>query len=145
METAKTLTELQQRVIEQLGYDDFNKEVASELKNIANYGIDGGYTGFIYYNETCQFFEDNKDLIMAQLLEDRWSIGYSSLTEMLSSFKCLDGVDAYHIEQFLINSDDESNEDETILKNGLAWYAAETVAYQLEEEIEAVLSESESV
>lgn len=135
------LTELQQAVINQLGYDELNKDVASELKNIANYGIDGGFTGFIYYSETCQFFDDNKELIMAQLLEDRCSIGYSSITEMLSSFKCFEGIDTYNIEQFLINPDDESNEYETTLKNGLAWYAAETVAYQLDEEIENILND----
>ena len=137
------LTELQQRVVEQLGYDNLNKEAAQTLKDISNFGIAGCYTGFIYYNETCKFFEDNKELIMAQLLEDRWNIGYSSLTEMLSSFECLKDVDTYNIEQFLINSDDESNEDETTLKNGLAWYAAETVAFQLEEEIEKILNEEE--
>lgn len=137
------LTELQQKVINQLGYDELNEESAQTLHDMAKYGIDGGYGGFIYYSETCQFFEDNKDLIMAQLLEDRWSIGYSSLTEMLSSFKCLIDVDTYNIEQFLINPDDESNEDEITLKNGLAWYAAETVAYQLDEEIEKILNEEE--
>ena len=137
------LTELQQKVIEQLGYDKLDKEAAQTLKEMANYGIDGGFTGSIYYNETCKFFEDNKELIMAQLLEDRWSIGYSSLTEMLSSFKCLKDIDTYNIEQFLINPDGESNEDETTLKNGLAWYAAETVASQLDEEIEKILNEEE--
>lgn len=135
------LTELQQVVVNQLGYDELDKECASQLKDIMNYGIDGGFTGFIYYNETCKFFEDNKELIMAQLLEDRCSIGYTSLTEMLSSFNCLKDVDTYNIEQFLINSGDESNEDETTLKNGLAWYAAETVASQLENEIENILNE----
>ena len=129
------LTELQQKVIEQLGYDELDKEVAQTLKDISNYGIDGGYTGFIYYYETCKFFEDNKELIMTQLLEDRLNIDYSSLTEMLLSFNCFKGIDSYDIEQFLINPNDENNEYETTLKNGLAWYAAETVAYQLEEEM----------
>jgi hypothetical protein len=138
----KELTDLQQKVIEQLGYDELDNDAAQTLKDIANYGIDGGYTGFIYYYETCKFFEDNKDLIMEQLLEDRASIGYSSLTEMLSSFKCFEGIDTYNIEQFLINPDDENNEDETTLKNGLAWYAAETVAYQLDEDIEKILKDN---
>ena len=80
----ENLTELQQRVIEQLGYDKLDKESAQTLKDIAKWGIDGGFTGFIYYSETCKFFEDNKDLIMAQLLDDRYELGYSSLTEMLS-------------------------------------------------------------
>lgn len=137
------LTELQKAVINQLGYDSLDVDSANELSNVMHGGANAGFTGFIYYNETCKFFEDNKELIMAQLLEDRWSIGYTSLTEMLSSFNCLKDVDTYNIEQFLINSDDESNEDETTLKNGLALYALETVAYQLEKQINEVLADDE--
>ena len=136
----ENLTELQQRVIEQLsGESELNEDNAGSLKDVANNGADAGFVGFTYYSDTCKFFDDNKDLIMEQLLEDRWSIGYKSLTEMLSSFKCFKGVDTYNIEAFLINSDDESNEEQTTLKNGLAWYALESVAWQLEEQIEEVL------
>ena len=134
------LTELQQRVIEQLSDEsELNQDNASILKDVANHGADAGFSGFIYYNETCKFFDDNKDLIMEQLLEDRANIGYNSLTEMLSSFKCFKDVDTYDIEAFLINSEDESNEEQTTLKNGLAWYALESVAWQLEEQISEVL------
>lgn len=134
------LTELQQRVIEQLsGESELNEDNASTLNDIARYGADSGFNGFIYYSDTCKFFDDNKDLIMEQLLEDRINMGYSSLTEMLSSFKCFKDVDNYNIEAFLIDSDDESNEDQTTLKNGLAWYALESAAWQLEEQIEKVL------
>ena len=136
----KNLTELQQRVIEQLsGESELNKDNVSILKDIANYGADAGFVGFIYYDDTCKFFDDNKELIFKQLLDDRVNIGYGSLTEMLSSFRCFKDVDTYDIETFLINSDDESNNEQTILKNGLAWYALETVAMQLEEQIEKVL------
>lgn len=134
------LTKLQQRVIEQLsGESELNEDNASTLNDIARYGADSGFNGFIYYSDTCKFFDDNKDLIMEQLLEDRINMGYSSLTEMLSSFKCFKDVDNYNIEAFLIDSDDESNEDQTTLKNGLAWYALESAAWQLEEQIEKVL------
>lgn len=115
------LTKLQQRVIEQLsGESELNEDNASTLNDIARYGADSGFNGFIYYSDTCKFFDDNKDLIMEQLLEDRINMGYSSLTGMLSSFKCFKDVDNYNIEAFLIDSDDESNEDQTTLKNGLA-------------------------
>ena len=133
------LTELQKRVIEQLsGESELNKENASTL-NIASYGADAGFVGFTYYSDTCKFFDDNKDLIFEQLLEDRANVGYNSLTEMLSSFRCFKDVDTYDIEAFLINSDDESNEEQTTLKNGLAWYALESVAWQLEEQFEEIL------
>ena len=136
----ENLTELQQRVIEQLsGESELNEDNISTLKDVASYGADAGFVGFTYYSDTCKFFDDNKDLIIGQLLEDRVNIGYSSLTEMLSSFKCFKDIDTYNIEAFLINSDDESNDEQTTLKNGLAWYALETVAWQLEEQIEKVL------
>ena len=139
------LTRLQKAVIEQLGYDELDSDCASTLKDLASYGIDGGFTGFIYYSETCQFFDDNKQLIMEQLLDDRCSIGYNSITEMLASFKCFKGLDTWNIERFLINTEDEDNEDQTTLKNGLAWYAGETVAWQLEEEIENILNNEEEI
>ena len=136
----KNLTELQQKVIEQLsGESELNKDNTSILKDIANYGADAGFVGFTYYTDTCKFFDDNKELIFKQLLDDRVNIGYNSLTEMLSSFRCFKDVDTSDIEAFLINSDDESNNEQTTLKNGLAWYALETVAQQLEEQIEKVL------
>ena len=136
----KNLTKLQQRVIEQLsGENKLNEDSASILKDVDSYGADAGFVGFTYYSDTCKFFDDNKDLIIEQLLEDRVNIGYNSLTEMLSSFKCFKDVNTYDIEAFLINSDDESNEEQTTLKNGLAWYALESVAWQLEEQIEEVL------
>ena len=136
----KNLTKLQQRVIEQLsGENKLNEDSASILKDVDSYGADAGFVGFTYYSDTCKFFDDNKDLIIEQLLEDRVNIGYNSLTEMLSSFKCFKDVNTYDIEAFLINSDDESNEEQTTLKNGLAWYTLESVSWQLEEQIAEVL------
>ena len=135
------LTDLQKAVINQLGYDELNEDSANKLNNVmlSSCGASGGFGGFIYYSETIKFFDDNKKIIMNQLLEDRWSIGYNSLTEMLSSFNCFKGLETYNIEMFLIDSDNEDNKDQTTLKNGLAWYALETVAYQLEEEINNLL------
>ena len=136
----KNLTELQQRVIKQLsGKNELNEDNVSILKDVANYGANAGFVGFTYYIDTCKFFDDNKELIFKQLLDDRVNIGYDSLTEMLSSFRCFKDVDTYDIEAFLINSDDGSNNEQTTLKNGLDWYALETVASQLEEQIEKVL------
>jgi len=139
------LTQLQQAVINQLGYDELDKDCASQLKNISNYGIDGGFSGFIYYNETCQFFDDNKVLILTQLEEDAFNFGEDMLT-MISHFNCL--TDNQRKPQYtpteimnaIYNQDDEN---ETQIKNALAWYAAETVAFQLEEEIDNVLNDED--
>lgn len=133
------LTDLQKAVINQLGFETLNEDAASTLHDVMNHGAAVGFTGFIYYSDTVEFFDTNKDLIMQQLLEDRWGIGYDSLTQMLSSFNCFKDLDTYNIERFLINTEDEDNEDQTTLKNGLAWYALEEVACQLEEEIDELL------
>lgn len=137
------LTELQEKVINQLGYDKLDNEAASTLKDVLNYGANVGFSGFIYYYDTCQFFEENENLILNTLIEERESLGYNSLTEMLKSFRCFEDVEAYDIERFLINPNDGSNEEETTLKNGLSWYALEHVAFELEEEISNILDNEE--
>lgn len=136
------LTDLQIAIINQLGFETLDKEAAQILHDVTRspYGAEAGFTGFIYYSETTEFFDKNKDLIMDQLLQDRFDIGYKSITEMLSSFNCFADIEEYNIEAFLINTDEE-NEDQTTLKNGLAWYALETVCRQLEEEIDELLED----
>lgn len=141
--TMYKLTDLQEAVINQLGYETLNQGSAQELYDVMQHGATAGVGGFIYYTDTTKFFDANKDLIMQQLLEDRWGIGYDSLTQMLSSFNCFKGIKTYNIEMFLINpdnEDNEDNEDQQTLKNGLAWYALEEVASQLECEIDELLN-----
>lgn len=139
----KELTELQQRVIEQLGYDELDKDSAQNLKDITNYGIDAGFTGFIYYSETCAFFDDNKNLILEALEDEACQLGEDMLT-MISHFNCLTDNNRKpqytqtEIMNAIYNVDDEN---ETQIKNALAWYAAETVAYQLDEDIEKILKD----
>lgn len=139
------LTELQQKVIEQLGYDELNKEAAQTLKDMANYGIDGGFTGFIYYSETCKFFDDNKDLILEALENLACELGDDMLS-MITHFNCL--TDNQHkplytqteVMNAIYNEDDEN---ETTIKNALAWAVAEQVAWELGEEVENILKNAE--
>ena len=130
------MTDLQKAVYEQLGCSNI-EDFKGELKNVlaCSCGADGGFNGFIYYSETCEFFDKNEKLIFEKLLDDRCSIGYNSLTEMLKSFNCFKNIDTWLIERFLINPQDEENEEQTTLKNGLAWYCLEETAYSLEEEL----------
>ena len=141
----KNLTELQEKVLNQLGYDELNQEAAQTLKDVLQYGIDGGFTGFIYYSETCAFFDDNKNLILSELEEETNMLGEDMLT-MISNFNCLTDNNrkpqytATEIMNAIYNADDEN---ETTIKNALSWAAAEMVAWQLEEEIDKVLNEEE--
>ena len=113
-------------VLDQLSIED---DGGGTLEDIANHGIDGGFTGFIYYSETMQFYADNQGLIRDQLKEEAeslrfWCNGSGSIVSMVMSFNCID---------------EETTEDEvgetlyslnhdTQVANCLAWYAAETVA-----------------
>jgi len=108
-------------VLDQLGIDD---DEGGTLEDIANHGISGGFTGFIYYSETMQFYIDNQELIRDQLKEEAESYGSDSAISLVMSFNCIN---------------EETTEDEvgetlyslnhdTQVANCLAWYAAETVA-----------------
>ena len=48
-------------VVNQFGGWESFKESAED---VTNHGIDGGYGGFVYYNETCAFFKRNRGAIM---------------------------------------------------------------------------------
>lgn len=61
-----SLEKMANAVIEQLGGVD--EEVIFGSLNTVRNGSDG-YTGFIYYTETCKFWNDNKDAIMENMHE----------------------------------------------------------------------------
>ena len=111
-------------VLDQLGIDDDEPADETSLSDIANHGIDGGFSGFVYYAETMQFYADNQGLIRDQLKEDAESYGSGSAISLVMSFNCIDGE----------TTEDEAgetlyslNHDQQVA-NCLAWYAAETVA-----------------
>ena len=133
---------LKQAVIEQLGYneDDLDQtsvcyeELTGTLSDIANYGISGGFSGFIYYTDTIKFFDDNRDIILRELSSFADDIG-ESVTDMVRGFNCLDddAMTHHEIDNVLMNLTDN---DDTQVKNALAWWAAEHVAHQFQTELE---------
>lgn len=140
------LTDLQQAVIEQMGYNELTPECATTLKDVmrSREGAAAGFTGFIYYSETCKFFDDNKKLIIEELQQDAQDLGCPSITDMVCGFNCLkDVVNAWEVENVLI-FDSPDDENETTIKNALAWYALEQTAYKLEEVIDEILNNDET-
>ncbi len=122
-------SKLQQVVIDQLCVDVDDSEDCT-LSDISKHGIDGGFCGFIYYSDTVDFFDNNRELILTTLNEDAREFGVNT-SDMVAGFGCLAGNDWRHeIDSVLmgINCDDD-----TTIKNALAWYAGETVAHQLSE------------
>ena len=120
---------LKEAVLNQLGFDKYelNEEATGTLEDIRNHGINGGFTGFIYYSDTEKFFDDNRYDILSMASEMAQEFG-QSVSEMIAGFNCID-LTTQEVEAFLLNLDDEN---ETTLKNALAWFAAEEVARSFE-------------
>lgn len=125
------LSRLQQIVIKQLGFSELDDECKQTLSDIANHGVSGGFGGFIYYSDTVKFFDDNRKLILAELVGFADELGESA-ADMVKNFPCLQIGDND-------NWNDEIDkvlfglpcEDDTQVKNALAWFACEHVASEL--------------
>jgi hypothetical protein len=121
------LTKLQRAVKRQLGSDNM-QEFLETLQDVANHGAGGGFSGFIYYGETVDFTRRNRAEIMEQLKEDAECFG-TSVSDMVCNFNCFKGYEADEILSALYGGRGDSVR---AVYNGLAWYALESVASQLD-------------
>jgi hypothetical protein len=107
-------------VVEQFGGKAAFKESAIDA---ANHGIDGGFSGFIYYTETVEFAKKWRLYILQQVKALAEELGNSPF-ELVASFSCLNNLySTYDIAEAIYNGSD----DETQIMNALAWFAAEEV------------------
>ena len=120
------LTKLQRAVKRQLGSDTM-QEFLETLQDVANHGAGGGFSGFTYYGETVDFARRNRALIFEQLTEDSEQFR-QSVADMVCGFNCFKGIQTNEILQGLYGRGDNV----TTVYNGLAWYALESVASQLD-------------
>ena len=112
-------------VIEQSGgWESFTESAI----DVSRYGANCGYSGFIYYSETCGFYDANKKAII-RLLSDTDSDFGTSVVDMVSGFACLSDIDKSDIEAILFGFDPSDECSETQVKNALAWFALETVCF----------------
>ncbi|WP_180061848.1 MULTISPECIES: hypothetical protein, partial [unclassified Acinetobacter] len=108
---------LNEAVIEQMGGIEAFTENAPD---VSNYGIDGGASGFIYYEDTIKFSQDNREVILDALKEDAQEFGHESVPEMMAHWKSLDGFSQDEIAEALY-SNDENHEAHTSVYNAMAW------------------------
>lgn len=143
------LTELQKAVIKQMSdvecdyLEDVETYTLEELQGVlkCSCGAAGGFSGFIYYSDTLQFFDNNKDLILELAKEECKGIyGNDDIFSMFHSFNGLKDLSITDIVEGIYTPDSEY---ETDVKNCLAWYALEETAYTLEEEIDNELTKRE--
>jgi hypothetical protein len=103
-------------------------EFLETLQDVANHGAGGGFSGFTYYAETVSFTKRNRANIMEQLKEDAKCFG-TSVSDMVCNFNCFKG---YSEDEVLTALYSGKGGNVTTVYNGLAWYALETVASQLD-------------
>lgn len=117
---------LENAVIEQLGYVVYDQEVREILADVNNHGASGGVSGFIYYHETVDFFDKNKESIMALAKDMADEFGYTSTYEMIKGFNCLNNN--YSLDEIVEVLHGIDNDASTQVKNAMSWFALEEVA-----------------
>lgn len=114
-------------IFEQMGYymdcfkDDDFRDIVLTAQNICKHGIAGGYSGFIYYSETEEFFKAHADLIL-DFIEDTFT-----LDEFLDLIE-----DKLDIRDILVRTPEASN--------FYVWLYVESVLNSFYDDIEDALS-----
>ena len=106
------------------------RNLSASAKDIINNGAAGGYTGFIYYEDTVAFTKKHLVLIMQHLNNCADDLGFNAL-DLLSGFNCFKNMSDYEVFDGLMNPD---SDDRQTVYNGLAWFALEEVARHIIEE-----------
>lgn len=107
-----------------------------QLREVAEYGADSGWSGFTYYSETCAFYRAHKAEIIARAEEDAKELGEDMLS-MIGNFGCLSSGQypnrkpdyaPTEIAEALYSGRGESA---GLIRNAMAWYALEEIAREL--------------
>ena len=131
-------------VLRQLGdcgsiYDVDNMfSTINSLESIAAGGIDGGYKGFVYIKDTCEFFDNNKEAIFKLLDAVAEELGYANELEMINDFDSIKKANLNVSMNDIVEISNNKGVGKEVdgindwqygtLKNSLAWYAGEAVA-----------------
>jgi len=121
------LKKLQKAIDKVLVYD--NQEDKLEIyKNINETGMEAGYSNFIYYKNTCTFYDNNrKDIVkFLELIAKEYD---QDLIEMLHSSKYFKDYTLSELGKVLYSDISEKEENNVILgiKNYLTWATVELV------------------
>lgn len=90
------------------------ENLKEQLKDIATYGCEGGFSGLTMYSETSELYDTYEKEIWKMLSEDAESIGEGNILSFITSLNGSKNVD-----------------DEVTFKNLLVWYAAERIANEI--------------
>jgi hypothetical protein len=103
------------------------------VSDVNNFGINGGFSGFIYYSETHEFAMKYRKYIIPMLEEMADQLG-EDVIEMVSCFGVfrnspIDKEDKRDLYRYLGGS----KCDQSQITNVMAWFAAEEVCRMFEE------------
>ena len=91
--------------------------------DISKHGITGGFSGWIYYTETCEFYAKNQGVIVS--LVEQWANDSNlSPIDFVDGFHCF-SADKPSVGKTLYGN---KRQHDTQVANALAWFAAEEVA-----------------
>ena len=129
LKAAKTNHKLIGAVIRQFGGWETFKEKAMD---VANYGISGGFCGFIYYDETVSFAKKHKKLIIESIQQLADNVGEESFTKLIANSESWKSSGITENELIMALMYPESCDDRTIMLvySELAWYVGETAAQE---------------
>ena len=97
------------------------------INDINQHGINGGFSGFIYYSDTHKFAMRNRQQIIELLREMNDAIGeHSDIAGLVASFNCLKEIDDEEYTD-LYKYLGGGRPDQGRITNALAWFAAEEV------------------
>jgi hypothetical protein len=102
------MEEIKEKTLKEWMLNQFEPE---ELRDIVNNGVDSGFSGLIYYNDTVHLFETFKDEIFDAIVDDADDMGYSNIYEFLATFNKAHMPENYRM-----------------FANQLIWYMAEKIA-----------------
>ena len=113
--------ELIRAVIRQSGGWQSFQESAPD---ITNYDIfPSGFSGWVYYSETCRFYAKNRGAIVALVEEYADEFNLSPM-DFVAGFNCLDTIDKQDIGRTLYGN---KRQHAPIVAKSLAWFAAREV------------------
>lgn len=127
---SEQLKRLHKAVATHMNLDRHDDEFQGYMHDVANHGANAGFSGFIYYTDTCAFYQANRNDIIAMARDMMTGLDEQSLSTFIARFNCLN-VEPYEVEDYLMGEADDNIA--TMIENALAWFALEEVAHAVVE------------
>lgn len=109
------------------------EEARSAFRDVVAHGADGGFRGFVFYDETCAFFRRHRKVIVERLEEDAEAFGVT-VEEMISQLRSLEECSPLDLSRAIrraLCGLKSENFTQTLVENALAWYALEEVSREM--------------